>query len=109
MTRNFGGMSLFGKFQSLTFRYVELIQLVEQSVLEMVVDPIITFFFTNLALELLKYVLEVSSLVCSTLYSLWVKGSMCIGVSKSTIVDVHGLESMFATLLVLPFLFLMIR
>ena len=53
-THDFGDVNL-----SYKFCYVVFIQLVEKHILEMVVNLAITFLFMNLALQLLKYSLEV--------------------------------------------------
>jgi hypothetical protein len=57
MTLNFRGISLYENLHSLTIRHTQLIQLLEQPVLEMEVNLVVTFFF--MALQLQKYLFEV--------------------------------------------------
>ena len=52
-------ISLSNKLKSFSFRNIELSQLREQPILEMIDFIIANLFYTNLAFQLLKYLLEV--------------------------------------------------
>jgi hypothetical protein len=59
MHYNFGGVNHYDKLQYFTFRNIELVHLVEKPILGIIINFVVTFFYTNLELWLPKYLLEV--------------------------------------------------
>ena len=91
MTYNFGGVSLSYKLCSLTFRNINLIYLVEKTILKIIVN---TLFFMNLALLLLKYILKALNFFVFLFHASSLKGSLCIRVPKAMILGVVDLDNL---------------